>query len=112
MAAGTITITITDQWSDGHRLHIIGTFNPAAHYMQVGINFNLAAAGARGNTVPFVMIPPINGYDIIYVPGTDATDGVIKAYSTANTPLGDDGDWPAGLIGVELPFYAIMEQFI
>lgn len=107
-----VAVALTDQWSDGKRLHVTGTLTPSASYTTTGVAINFAAAGVRSSKVPkFVGIAGAAGYEFVYAAGTTAADGKLVGYSTAATEL-TAAAFPAGITGVAIPFYAIFEQFI
>lgn len=107
-----IAVALTDQWSDGHRLHVTGTITPSGSYTLTGVAVNFGAAGVRSSKIPkFVAFSGAAGYELVYAPGTNAQDGKVVGYSTAATEL-TAAAFPAGLTGVAIPFYAIFEQFI
>jgi hypothetical protein len=108
-----VAVAITDQWSDGKRLHVTGTFTPSGNYALNGVAVNFGTAGVRASRIPkYVNVVGAAGYELVYVPGTNAQDGKLSGYSTGATQLTDAAAWPAGLTGVAIPFYAIFEQFI
>ena len=112
MAAGVIAVAISDQWSDGHRMHVTGTITPADHYVQAGVVVNFATAGVRSSQPPvWVSFPSFDGYSLVYVAGDGPATGVVHGYSASNTELTDDSNWPAGLKDQAIPFYAIFPQF-
>lgn len=75
----SITATITDKWSDGKRQHVIGTLAFSGNYTTGGVAVDFAEAGVAALEPPVrVDIPAWRGYMFDYIPGTLATNGLVR----------------------------------
>ena len=75
-------------WSDGKRMHVIGTLAFSGSYTTGGETLDFGAGGVQTSQPPLIILFPfLAGYQIQYVPGTDASDGKIKIYRGATASV-------------------------
>lgn len=73
------------QWSDGHKLHVVGKLAFSGNYTTGGVVVNFGIAGVRSDTIPLLMQAfNYRGYSFEYVPVTTARDGKLKVYGGAS----------------------------
>lgn len=115
-----IVISITNQWSDGQRLHVTGTMALSGTYAAGGeaavftnaIDARPGFIGLMTTNLPdLVRIEGISGFVYKYAPGT----GKVLVYTgaAAQSPLTQlaNGAYPAG-IGLDvIDFYAIFKKY-
>lgn len=84
--ADSITATIVDQWSDGKRLHVIGSLAFSGNYTEGGLVLDLSAIEAAGPPI-FFDAPTYYGYQFRYIPaGQDLSKGRLKVLQLAALP--------------------------
>lgn len=107
-----LAVTITDHWTDGKRIHVIGSIVASGNYVANGDTLNLASTEIKSASLPeFVMVKGVSGYTYDYVAGTTQANGKLKSYSAYATELAA-GAYPAGNTGDTIKFYAIFPKFI
>lgn len=80
-----ITPTLVDQWSDGKRLLVIGSFVVSGNYVIDGVTIDFGAIGVRSSQPPlWFNAPTFRGYSFEYVPVTGSGDGKLRVYETKN----------------------------
>lgn len=113
--------TITNQWSDGQRLHVTGTIAMSGNYVALGdiINWQNAIDGRQGfiglmtqNQPDYVVITGIAGFVYVYNLANQkiqirATGGAAQAALVDLTP----GALPGAITGDTINFYAIFKKF-
>lgn len=116
------TATITNQWSDGQRLHVTGLIVFAGSYPAGGdaVSWVSAADARQGfiglatNNDPDVVptIRGIAGYIYEYVKSTKKIQ-VKQGAAAINLPLADipTAGYPGGVTGDTVDFYAIFKKF-
>ena len=115
MADAVATPTITNQWWDGKRQHVIGTISVSTdNYVSNGIACSFAGKGVLGSSNPpiFCNVNGILGYKYTFVPGTTQANGLLRIFIEdtvgTNTPLAQNT--VAALTAVNgdtINFYAI-----
>lgn len=118
MAVAIAVPTVTDQWFDTKRQNVVGTLaisaSPAT-YAPGGIVCNFLGKIPSNRIPSFVQINGISGFTYAYVPGTDASNGLVKVFvETAvgtNTPLSEHTTAAivAGVSGDTITFEAIFK---
>lgn len=116
----TYTTTITNQWSDGQRLHVLGNIVMAGVYVALGdiLNWQNAIDSRQGfiglmtqNQPDYVIITGIAGFVYVWTPATQKLQ--IRTGAAAQAALTDltPGALPAGVTGDTITFYAIFKKF-
>lgn len=116
----TYTTNITNQWSDGQRLHVTGTIVMAGSYVALGdpIVWQNAADSRQGfiglmtqNQPDFVLVFGIAGF--VYVYNLASQKIQIRTGAAAQSALTDltPGALPGGVTGDTIQFYAIFKKF-
>lgn len=116
----TYTTTIQQQWSDGQRLHVVGTIVMAGAYVANGdpIVWQNAVDSRPGfialmtqNQPDYARIEGIAGFVYTYNPTNQKiglrTGAAAQAALTEFTP----GALPGGVTGDTITFYAIFKKF-
>lgn len=108
----SMTATINDQWSDGKRLHVIGTIAFSGNYAANGDTVDLIAAGVEAGSAPLRMtVESPDGYATHVTLGTDPSNNKVQLFSAANTEVAA-GAMPAGVVAVTSQFEAIFNQLM
>ncbi|SRR6266702_1279031 len=108
----SLTLTVTQHWDDGKRLHVIGTVAATGNYVTGGVALDLSDFKIKDPSVPlFVLITGKNGYSYSYIPGTTRANGLVKVNTTAATEL-TQAAFPAGVTGDSINLYAIFHKLV
>ncbi len=74
-------------WSDGKRMHVVGTIAFSGSYTTGGETLDFGAGGVPTSQIPLIFLMPFDaGYGFEYDAGTDGADGKLKVFrgSTAS----------------------------
>jgi len=102
------TLTVTDHWTDGKRIHIIGTIATSGNYATGGVALALNDFKIKSPSPPeWVSIQGqgLNAYS--WIPGTTQLNGKIFG-STAGVQFTNGAAWPADTLTI----YAIFPKYI
>ncbi len=115
----TTTVSIFDQWSDGKRLHVIGTLVLSGSYAQnaEALSFANTPLQSTGNVKYLEITGRNSGYLYQYAKGASRDVGIIRIWQTGAALSGafaqlGAGALPAGITGDTLDFYAIFDALI
>ena len=119
MSAAIAAVSMTDErysFVAGNKYFVVGqvaiSASPAT-YTQGGIAMNMFIPLLKATMTPiFVIIQGQSGYVYIYIPGADASAGLLKiltgaAAQSALTELTNGANIPAGVSGDTITFLAI-----
>lgn len=118
MALATAVVSVTDNrktWVEGPMYNVIGTIAIGASpltYAAGGIVMSLLGGLIKASRTPVrVLVTGIAGYTYVYVPGTDASNGLLKVLvqdAVATNPLAEiaTAAVPAGVSGDTITFHA------
>lgn len=107
----SLALTVTKQWWDGKKLHVIGTVVASSTYATNGDTISFASLGIESSQAPlWVKFNSLNGYAYVYSPASPSTQstGKMRVNTTSNTELAA-GAYPAGVTGDTIGYYAIFE---
>ena len=108
----SLTLNVTDHWSDGKRIHVVGTLIPAGNYVAGGDNIPFNNPVIKSASAPvYVEVHGYTVYDYAVILGTDLNTNKLKVTVT-NTGVELAGAWPAVTIASPPAFHAIFKQFI
>ena len=120
MATATLTLTVTDHWSDGKRIHVIGQISiGAGDYVAGGLTLNFQSDLIKSNAVPtFVTILGQTYYTgsvaedwlFRYVNGTTIANGKVAIFTVPQTEI--SGAINASLVAEKIVVYAVFPKFI
>jgi len=112
----TMTPTVTDQWFDGHRLHVLGTvaLTGGTDYASGGLVMSFAGL-VKGSSRPpeWLTVKGISGFIYEWVVGTTQATGKVQirveATVATNTPLAQHSAVAvvSGVTGDTIVFYGI-----
>lgn len=112
--------TITNQWSDGQRLHVTGTIVMSGVYVANGdiLNWQNAIDARQGfigimtqNQPDMVFIQGIAGFVYVWTPANNKIKILTGAAAQAALTELAAGALPAGVTGDTITFYAIFKKF-
>lgn len=110
--AGTATLSISNVVTQANGWYrIIGTItiSAAGTYTAGGIPLSLFNAAVKATQKPLrVQIQGQSGFVYDYVPGTDASNGKMKCYTTYATEVSDTGSL-TGQIADTITFEAVLQ---
>lgn len=108
-----ITVNISDHWSDGKRIHVVGTLTPSGNYVTGGDSLNFGLPLIKSNSAPtHVDADGLGAYSYAPVLGTTINNGKLKFItSTTGTELAA-GAYPANALGDIIQFHGIFYKFI
>lgn len=108
----SLTVNITDHWSDGKRIHVTGTLIPAGVYATGGDVIPLNLPTIKSASPPVFATAEGFGYDYVIVLGTTLSNSKLKV-TVSNTGLElAAGAYPATLLANPPLFYGIFPKFI
>lgn len=108
-----LQFNLTDHWTDGKRIHVIGNIVASGNYIAGGDTLSLVNTEIKcsPSSLPeFVVIEGQAIYGYKFVPGTTQANGKVKVIS-GGAELGA-GAYPGGLTGDTIVIYAIFPKFI
>lgn len=111
-----IAVAVTDQWDDGKRLHVIGTFTFSGNYPAAGeVPAFGAASGtniktSRATTPLWVSIFNAAGYQLVYTISSGKVRVNLSGTADAVFNQLAAAAYPAGLTGAVTNFYAIFNK--
>lgn len=110
----SLTLTVTDHWQDGKRIHVVGTIVAAGNYTTAGVTLSFADTKIKSSSIPeVVLIAGANGlYIYRYQPGTGIADGKVLVVDLSTQAQLAAAAFPAGITGDTLTVYAIFPKFI
>lgn len=110
--AQTFVMTITDQWSDGKRLHVIGTATPTGSYATPGPTLDFGAAGVESSGLPEAVFftGKNTGTHLTYVAGANQTAGTVRFWEGVTEK--PDEAFDAGQLAEVFTVYAIFKALI
>jgi len=116
MAEAVVTLTPTESWDDGKRIHVVGTLGieaAAATYAAGGLAVPVPnAPGVNAAAKPILFIATgISGYYFEYAYATDKLKARTGAAAQTGLTEVTAGAVPAGLSGDTTRFYAIYHKF-
>ena len=115
------TLTVTDHWTDGKRIHVVGTLAFTGNYVQGGYPLNLSSDQIKSSGIPEYV--SILGQTYYYAGGSQQLDWGYR-YKNGNSIANgtvvilsggteiSTGALPAGLANESITFYAIFPKFI
>lgn len=106
-----LALTVTDHWTDGKRIHVVGTIVASGNYSTGGDTISFVNNDIR-STLPPVWFEVLGQGLFTYLPikGTTIANGKIKAI-TAGAEVAA-GAYPGGVTGDTIAVYAIFHKFI
>jgi len=107
----SLALTVTSQWWDGKKIHVIGTVVASGSYATNGDTINFSGLGIKSSQSPLrVDLISLNGYGLAFAPASPPAQatGKMRVNTTSNTELAA-GAYPAGVTGDTITFYAIFE---
>jgi len=107
----SLAVTITKQWFDGKKIHVVGSIVASSTYATGGDALSFANLGIKSSQAPFwVKFNSLAGYGYTFSPNATPTqsNGLMRVNTAANTELGA-GAYPGGITGDTIGFYALFE---
>ena len=107
----SLVAAVTNHWTDGKRIHVIGTITASGNYTTGGDTVSLALPQIKSNSAPlFVDVKGQAGYTYQFKPGTSMSNGLLGCYSGGTETAA--GAYPGGITGDIITFHAIFHKFI
>jgi hypothetical protein len=107
-----LTVNIQDHWSDGNRIHVVGTITPSGNYPTGGDTLNFGLTTIK-STKPPVWCAVEGDTNLLYacIPGSTISNGKLKII-VSNTGLEQAaGAYPASILTDGITFQAIFHKF-
>jgi hypothetical protein len=108
----SLTLTVTDHWTDGKRIHVVFNLTPTGNYVALGDTINFGVSQIKSQSAPEFMV--IQGQLLnTYLPvfGTNISTGNKMKIIIAGAELAA-GAYPAGVTNDVIKGYAIFPKFI
>jgi len=116
MAVATASVSGITAYHDGFAYNMIATVTVDASpstYATGGITLNLFGPRIYANHAPlFVSFTSVAGYNLIYIPGTSASNGLVKVFAAGSGTELSAAAVPAGLSGDTIKMYAVWKGMI
>jgi hypothetical protein len=117
-----LAVAFEDVWSDGRRIHAIGTITPSGNYAAGGEDLNIKGAAANGRGQAWrspsdpmqVIITGKAGFVYLYDKAARKMLVYCNTAGGANAPLGEHtvAGYVAGVTGDTIRFYAVGKQLV
>ena len=108
----SLTLNITDHWSDGKRIHVTGTLVPAGVYATGGDVIPLNLPTIKSASPPVFATAEGFGYDYLVVLGTTLSNSKLKVTVSSTGLELAAGAYPAAMLTNPIIFYGIFPKFI
>lgn len=107
----SLTVTVTDHWSDTKRIHVIGTLAVAGNYATGGDTLNFATYKIKSSKVPtYLSFNMLSKYLPRFVYGTTIANGKLL-FIVPDTGLElAAAAYPAALLADAIEFYGIFKK--
>lgn len=108
------TLTMTDQWSDGKRMFVLGSIVFTSTYPTGGESLDFTTIGVETSQAPLFMdVQECQGYSAFFTAGTSPSDTANKLQIyTASTAELSASTYPSQITGGQFNFMAIFQQLI
>lgn len=74
----SVSVTVTDHWTDGKRIHVIFSVTPTGNYTVNGDTLSFADPEIKSNSIPeFVSLQGQGVNNYAFIPGTTMANGKI-----------------------------------
>lgn len=113
-----LVLTVVDHWTDGTKIHVIGTVAATGNYPTGGDIVDMKSEKIKSSSAPqFTSFVGRAGYTYVFLPGSTRSNGKMKILTGAaavSSPSAElsPGAYPAGITGDLIRFYGIFPQFI
>ena len=115
----SLTLSITDHWSDGKRLHVVGTLTASSNYPAGGEALPLNNPLIKAGSAPvFVTANGLGGYDYTFsglgtvLPANPNPTTKLRAVLSSTGVELAAGAYPAGITNNPINIYMIFPKFI
>jgi len=108
----SLTVNITDHWSDGKRIHVTGTLVPTGVYATGGDVIPLNLSAIKSASPPVFASAQGFGYDYSIVLGTTLRNSKLRVTVTNTGVELAAGAYPAAMLANPPLFYGIFPKFI
>lgn len=117
--AASLSITIMDHWSDGKRIHVVGSVNVlgSGNYVSNGLLLNFVDpnhptaikapnvnSAVSGPTPEHIIFGTFTGYRYSY----NYVTGKVACFSSGGTQASTSSAWPE----TNFPFYGVFQKFV